>query len=63
MVLSITSVITVCEIWYYFEFVYYLRDTMFMMTVSSRFYLFKIREGESVDQFVLKFILFRLRLV
>lgn len=62
MVLSTTSATTACEIWHHLELVYHSRDTMSMMTASSRFYSLKIREGEPVDQFVSKFISLRLRL-
>lgn len=49
MVISIFSVISSKEMWDIFQAVYRLNDLMIKMSASIKFYLFKMREGESVD--------------
>lgn len=49
--------------WDIFQAVYQLNDLMIKISLSIKFYFFKMREGESVDQFVANFRLFRFKLV
>lgn len=62
MVLSIFFVVNVKEIWDNFELVYRLYDIMIKMQVNTKFYLLKMKEYESVDQFVVSFRAVRLKL-